>query len=124
MSLYHYTCDHGHALLGSGSAVLVPGQEQTDKQVPWPGRLVWLTDLDKPVRDALGLTSHILACDRTRHRYRVTNPDRTVRWVTVARNYPRDEIEAELGARPMHWWVSPGPVPVVYDPLARERATP
>jgi hypothetical protein len=117
VTLYHYTCDHGHTMLGTGQAVLIPGSKQTDKQMPWTAQFVWLTDLDRPVRDALGLTSKILACDRTVHRYRVTNPEQVVRWVTVARGYPRGEIEAEPDARPMHWWVSRNPVAAVYDPL-------
>lgn len=38
-------------------------------------RLLWLTDLMVPRREALGLTSSLLSCDRLAHRYRVDVTD-------------------------------------------------
>lgn len=82
--------------------------------------LVWLTDLDAPARDALGLTSHLIDCDRTQHRYRVTDLTSVQHWLQVRRSHPlRDELEHARGARPMHWYVSLLPVSVIYDPTNR-----
>lgn len=119
-TLYHFTCDHGHVGIGDRGN-LVPAASLTEKRVPWTGCLVWLTDLPRPNRDALGLTMHSISCDRTVHRYRVTDSALTRRWTSLARDLPRgyrESLEAAPGARPRHWWVSDNPVPVVYDPLA------
>jgi len=119
VTYFHFTCDHGHDGIG-GTGTLLPGHFLTKREVPWTGRLVWLTDLAAPDRDALGLTSRILSCDRTRHRYRVTDETEVLPWVQVARTVPhdiREQIEGEPGSRPMHWYVSPVGVPAVYDPV-------
>lgn len=111
--LYHYTCGHTRVKLGSRTATLRPN---TVPGLMSP--LVWLTDLDKPIADALGLTSLLLLCDRTEHRYRVTDNTSAARWISVRRRHPlRHALESAPGARPMHWWVSSLPVPVIYDPL-------
>lgn len=121
-ALYHYTCDHGHSVLGQ-SGTLLPGSMLVDEDVPlpWPSQYLWLTDLDVPRRNALGLTQHVISCDRTQYRYRATNTTTTVRWLALT---ARDHHLAELGrvlttrgADPRHWWVSTEPVPAVYDPL-------
>lgn len=108
-TLYHYTCDHGHQGIGSGTGVLLARG------------LAWLTDLEVPIRDALGLTSVILSCDRTRHRYRATDALEHVRpWMEVRRQVPAawvEALETTPGAAPRHWWVSSWPVMVEYDPL-------
>jgi hypothetical protein len=108
--LFHYTCDHGHQGIGEGPAgILLPNDG-----------LVWLTDLESPVREALGLTSHTLSCDRTQYRYRATAALAHVRPWTEARRQVRREVrealEAAPGAMPMHWWVSAWPVLVTYAP--------
>lgn len=107
--LYHYTCDHGHEAI-------------TDTLRPngWPLQVVWLTDLDLPMRDALGLTSHSLSCDRTAHRYRVTDANTAAPWSTYRRTIDplvAHALESTPGVKPMHWWVSVAPVPVAYDPI-------
>lgn len=110
MTLWHFTCDDGH-------------KQITDTLRPNRG-IVWLTDLNMPIRDALGLTSHMLGCDRAAHRYRVTDDSACVKWVDSrlrhligpAREHTL-ELESAPGARPMHWWVAEVPVPVVYDPI-------
>lgn len=111
-TLYHYTCDDGHAAIGK-VGVLRPG----------PDGLIWLTDMRTPNRDALGLTMHILKCDRTRHRYRVTDPSYAVPWIeyrkTLDDPWWRAELEFADGARPRHWFVTTAPVPVEYDPIPR-----
>lgn len=110
-TLYHYTCADGAALIDA-ELVLRPNEHPMLPDVP----LVWLTDLDSPVRGALGLTMGArITCDRTRHRYTVADPDGCIPWVALARLLPRhvrDAFEAPP-AMPMHWWVSAQPVPVL-----------
>lgn len=109
-TLYHYTCEHGYQGIGASPAgVLLPN-----------AGLVWLTDLDVPVREALGLTSHTLSCDRTAYRYRAIAALAHVRpWSQARRSVPRDvreALESAPGVLPMHWWVSAWPVLVQFDP--------
>lgn len=125
---FHYTCDHGLESLGD-EGKLLPGAafiaaRVYDRMPAWQqtlADLIWLTDLDYPMRDALGLTSVRLACDRTRHRYRVVGYV-PMRYTATRRDLPkrlRDEVESASGALPRHWWVAHTPVPVVYDPIPR-----
>lgn len=114
MTHYHYTCDHRHRLIGS---TIVPG-DTLGRYDDSPHIYAWFTDLSRPNRDALGLTSTILTCDRTAHRYRVTDTRDLIHWTHVRRNHPwAAELESAPGARPMHWWVARHPVPVAYDPI-------
>lgn len=118
-TLYHYTCDHGRAAIGERGS-LVPAAELTTRPTPWQADYVWLTDLATPMREALGLTNYIISCDRTVHRYRVTDGDYVLPWHIAARGESRerrDELEGGLGVRPMHWFVSLSHVLVVYDPI-------
>lgn len=106
--LYSYTCDHGkEGILASGS-ILKPNMRGDG--------LVWLTDLPVADRAALGLTSYILRCDRTRWRFTVDSrqPGITA-WVDWCRAHRitrqlRERYEGTYGARPLHWWVSDRPV--------------
>jgi hypothetical protein len=123
-TLWHYTCSHGHHGLGYETATLLPAASlalaHQREQLPESGHLVWLTDLDRPLREPLGLTSYLLRCDRTAYRYRVTDPTSCEPWHVVARKMPkhvRMELEQALGAMPAHWWVSFLPVPVVFNPV-------
>jgi hypothetical protein len=119
VTYWHYTCDHGHQRIGD-AGLLLPLASLTDKPTPWQGRIIWLTDLAYPYRDALGLTSQILSCDRTAHRYRITDNRQIVPWTLVARDLSReqrDELELARGARPRHWYISMDPVAAVYDPV-------
>lgn len=129
LQLWHYTCDHGHDAIGQSGYLrsivdLATAEKLAARGLPSEfGRWIWLTDLDTPVRGALGLTSHILGCDRTAHRYRVTWPTGAADiqpWTTVRRLAPRDLLASlEQGdARPRHWYVSRHPVGVEYDPIA------
>lgn len=127
-TLYHYTCWHGRRGIGN-SGLLIPPRRLADPASyhdwqPWQFPmldLIWLTDLPEPARYPLGLTSKTVACDRTRHRYRVAADLAEIRrWVDVRREYPlemREGLENAPGAMPMHWWVSRAAVPVTYDPL-------
>jgi hypothetical protein len=107
--LYHYTCaDHGRPGIDR-DGVLRPNSH------PWLATpLVWLTDLDQPWREALGLTSNLLSCDRAAVRY-TADPSGCVRWTVWARRLPRDlreVFESAPGVLPGHWWVSERPLPV------------
>lgn len=118
--LYHYTCSHGYEALGDGLCTLLPmaQQRECDPRL-WPALFVWATDLRTPNREGLGLTSRTLRCDRTTHRYRVTEGPDIERWVDSARHLTRevrDQLEAEPGAMPMHWWFSSQAITAVYDP--------
>jgi hypothetical protein len=121
--LWHYTCLHGHHKLASGG-LLMPGVDLMNPAVRGQAgptsRYVWMTDLSVPVRDALGLTMEHIRCDRTAHRYRVTQRGIAIRWSDLRRSFDpewRELLEASPGARPMHWWVAQEPVPCVYDPV-------
>lgn len=122
--LYHYTCSHGRVEMGS-VARLLPIADRADVSSlglnAWPAHFVWLTDRPEPDEDALGLTRNFIACDRTAHRYRVTDDSTAVRWLDFIAHEPGYASVASLlespGADPSAWWVSRDPVPVVYDPL-------
>lgn len=81
-TLWHYTCDHGHAGLGQGGLVL-PGVDLGGplRGNVWLSALSWFTDLDAPIRDGLGLTMRLARCDRTRWRYRVTDRANVRPWL-------------------------------------------
>lgn len=103
--LYHYTCSHA-----------LPGIMKD--RVVWPNPVTgwaWFTDLEVPVREGLGLTSDVLDCDRTEHRFKVLGGG-PVPYVSIRRTLPplmREGLESSPGALLMHWWVSPEPVRVV-----------
>ncbi len=78
--------------------------------------LAWFTDLDVPHREALGLTSLILSCDRTEHRFKVTQAVDVRWWPRFARELgprEREPLESAAGAMPGHWYVADVSVPVV-----------
>lgn len=92
------------------------GAVEIGLRTAWPGLLVWLSNMgSNPVREALGLTSHTLDCDRLEVCYRVLTPGRCTWWPLWARELPRavrEQVEGSRGARPAHWWVAEGPVMV------------
>lgn len=114
LTLFHYTCEHGYRSMGDGIVTL---------RVKGASGLIWATDLDVPFRDALGLTSNILNCDRTQHRYLIADAERFRPWHEYAHDKPswfRDPLEQAPGAMPMHWWVSERPAIAHYAPLLPE----
>lgn len=117
MSLYHYTCLHSSpGILGSG--LLIPNAHPLCPPAKGEAPLgfVWLTDLAAPDRYALGLTSNVLACDRTHHRFEAAAANRAHRWSQVRETLPRpfvDTLESAPGVQPSRWWVSLAPVAVV-----------
>ena len=120
MDLYHYTCAHGRIAIEASGRFVIPATSQTGLAFGLPGEFAWFTDLDAPIRDALGLTSHTLSCDRTAHRFRVLDASPIVPWMSVRRAWSwAEELESAPDARPMHWFVATEPVAVTYDALAR-----
>ena len=113
MTLYHYTCSHAAPGIIERGRVLPLSDLYSGAGVPPWGLFAWFTDLDTPHREGLGLTSSLLACDRTAHRFEVTDTTEVERWVNVHWYYPwGSELESAPGAMPMHWWVATEPVPV------------
>lgn len=112
--LYHYTCEH------SAKSILAEGELHGNEHplMPEAGPIIWLTDMEVPDRLALGLTSRLLRCDRTAHRFAVRT-DRAQHWPVAARRpelaAARRLLEFAPGVRPAHWWVvlNAGPLPVL-----------
>jgi hypothetical protein len=111
--LYHFTCRDAAPLIAED------GELRPHRQVQLDGtKLVWLTDLEAPNRYEIGLTSHILSCDRMEFRF-AADVEEPLRWVDYLRDQPRDVrvaaryLAMATGAKPMHWYVSTVAVPVV-----------
>jgi hypothetical protein len=118
MILYHFTCRH------AAERIEVDGDLKPHTQVQLDGReLVWLTDLDSPTREQLGLTSFILHCDRME--YRATVDCDAQPWPEYLREALRDvrlaarQLVVVAGVLPMHWYVTAEPTKV----LALERVS-
>lgn len=106
MRLFHYACrDHTLRALGD-RGVLRPARHPS---VATSQRVLWLTDMDPPERDALGLTSEVfLKCDRLEVRY-VVETDSAIPWNEwkVGRVPPSEIALLEsCGAQPSRWFVS------------------
>lgn len=120
-ALYHFTCDHGRRGI---NGTVIPATFQDQRFIGTPGEYAWFTDLAIPIRDALGLTSTTLSCDRTKHRYRVLESSAIHPWTEARRTYSWGaDLERAPGARPMHWFVATEAVSVVYDPIVAKAAS-
>ena len=118
-TLWHFTCEHGHAALGP-AGIVKPAMLLTPAgtDVPMQGMFAWYTDLENPDPLAVGLTSVTLRCNRMAHRYRVTDDADVLPWSDYAKFLPElDRTLATPGAQPDHWWAASAPVPVEYDPV-------
>jgi hypothetical protein len=115
--LYHYTCAH------SVKEIREAGELEPHGHPLLAGmKLVWLTDLDAPNIEALGLTSQILRCRRTEFRAVVEAGETVEHWPTFVRALRKvggdrmlrniGDLESTPGVLPMHWWVSLWPVKV------------
>jgi hypothetical protein len=111
--LFHYTCEHGQTAILLDNEVLRPG----------PDGFLWLTDLNYPFRDALGLTSKTLSCDRTEYRFDVDmvelTPTNVMPWWALRREFDPlvvDGLESVPGVMPMHWWLAVEPLQAHFTP--------
>ena len=107
---FHYCCDHSvSAIKKDGWVRPMVGHPLLNNAL-----ISWLTDLDAPDRDGLGLTSETISCDRTA--WRVTVEGYAWYWPHWARLNPvrRDVRDALEGfGRPAHWYVAEKPIRVV-----------
>lgn len=111
-ALYHYTCTHRAELIDPAGGVLMPTPHPLLGAQP----LLWLTTSAAAHRAALGLSSHLLSCDRMACLYRLTDEhaEEVYSWAWVRATLPRSgvlRLEAARGARPALWWVSLIPQP-------------
>lgn len=128
--LFHWTCDHGEPGIRE-SGTLLPltllnprAEEIIGPEEAWRAGLIWLTDLEHlPDRESLGLTMFHIFCDRTAHRFEV-DPSALGRarwWPSWCSEKIRGEqipasardLSLTDGARPAHWFVARGPLPVL-----------
>lgn len=115
-TLWHFTCSHAARAIGR-RGVLRPHPQPALGGI----ELTWATDLHTPDRDGLGLTSLTLRCDRTGHRYRITEPHYFEPWLLsgaraellVDRRAWRQVARLETDRRPDRWWVTTVPARAV-----------
>ena len=110
MIFYHYTCRDMAEKIGV-TGVLLPNS------IHGSPPLVWLTDLEVPDIEALGLTSHESDCDRSAVRYRARRQEFTP-WIGSklhASMPPSMQAEFHRGRSPENWFVSMVPVAVIRD---------
>jgi hypothetical protein len=99
--LYHFTCAHGFAGISTSSAL----KPYTHPLMRHLGPLLWLTDLEAPSAEDVGLTSTLLSCDRLAYRYRV-HSRAAVPWSALRGRAPRTLLAVlESYGEPSHWWV-------------------
>jgi hypothetical protein len=110
--LFHYTCHHYIKIIGR-HGTLMP----RDQPVLGGHKLVWMTDLAIPDRNGLGLTSHLLGCDRMAFRYVVTDASCVIPWKEARFSFGPLAMFLEMsdGAMPEHWFVSHTSVPAKLD---------
>lgn len=105
MMLYHYCCHHSAQLIAR-TMTLRPVAQPMLKGLP----VVWATDQEIPDRDALGLTMHMVKCDRTEHRFTVLAEDEPLftPWTASPLRALCRDLEAfeHPPLQPELWWVS------------------
>lgn len=103
---WHYTCEHKVDDI-EATGVVLPQTQQTLGGL----QVAWFTNMPSASRQALGLTSHMLNCDRMSHLFRVIPVDehKVVEWARLRDKLSRPMIvrlEAARGTRPMFWGVA------------------
>lgn len=116
MRLYHYTCEHGAERIEYLSNGMVIPQRQP---VLGDLHLSWFTSMPSAGREALGLTSKSLSCDRMEALFEV-EPDDVGAAITWAEFKTQEafaplvaagrSLEAVRGTRPALWLVAAQPV--------------
>ncbi len=116
--LYHYTCTHSATQIRADGKVIPQPSISTDRH-----RCSWWTDLDThdrdTLRDTLGLTSLILDCDRTEHRFKAAKTIGILPWAAARRYFDpwtATAWEKAPGVDPTRWWVAFKPVPIEEKP--------
>lgn len=109
MRLYHYCCSC------SVRGITARGFLRPNGEDLFGVALVWLTDQAVPNREGLGLTSHMLKCDRLQYQYIAdVDPSQVEPWLTseVRRKLAVDPEfhEFEDGRSPETWWIATRPV--------------
>jgi len=107
--LYHYCCSCSAKRITARGFLRPFGAQLFDVD------MVWLTDQAEPDREGLGLTSHLLKCDRLEHQYVVdVDPSEVERWLdsSVRASLAREVgfYEFEDGRQPETWWIARRPV--------------
>lgn len=117
--LYHFCCAHSAAAIDR-TMTLAPGLDwlTLDRRLAQAGEptsglwrapaVIWLTDMETPDRDALGLTSHSLDCDRTEFRYTVRS-EGAMRWRAFVTFYQPNREWLDVlqdGRQPDRWFVA------------------
>lgn len=104
--LYHYTCQHGFNDI-SKSGRLLPNKHPF---MPHLGPLLWLTDLERPTPESVGLTSEWQPCDRLAYRY-IVRSKAAIHWHEIRKRANPVVVGAlEAFGDPAHWWVIRRPV--------------
>lgn len=107
--LYHFTCaDGARGIRRDG--LIIPNRHPILAGEP----LVWLTGDPRAPRRSLGLSSHILSCDRMAHRFDV-EPIYALHWSIARVRYDAAAVrslEAARGVRPSSWWVTWHPIAI------------
>jgi hypothetical protein len=139
MPLYHYTCEHGHdGIMRDGvirPAIDVATIEQRkllrrSGAAAMTAQVIWLTTNPHIVRlniNQVGLGMSAIEaltgqkhCDRTVHRYEITEEDQPILpWALARQKWPVRvvaELESIAGAKPDTWWISRGPLHAHYSP--------
>lgn len=112
MIFWHFCCKHS-AQGVDRDGYLRPNPQPALRGIP----LVWLTDLDVPDAEGLGLTnrSGLITCNRTECMY-VVETDMAESWTEWVRWRGIDRLTRdamELYGRPRHWFLVEGEVPVL-----------
>lgn len=116
MRLLHRTCDHGKHRIEPEMVLRAPN-------VAFHG-LIWLSDLENPSPQMLGLTSFMLRCNRMEWVCEVETT-LAVPWTDWAHEnrvplHIRLALDGAPGAQPRRWWVSEHPLEVLSITRGRE----
>jgi hypothetical protein len=103
---WHYTCEHKVSDIEATGVVLPQTQQMLGGL-----QVAWFTNMPSASRQALGLTSHMLNCDRMSHLFHVLPVDehKIVEWGRLRSQLSRSMVialESAPGTRPMFWGVA------------------
>ena len=112
--LYHFTCKHSKADIGTSNCLLLPMIRH-----PLLGcKVLWLTTEPAPEREKTGLTMNHQRCDRMQYRYVVGDLSHCRAWIgSRERDQAPQAVVADLESfgDPEHWWIADAPVKARFD---------